>query len=252
MKLALFGLLCLPAALAVTPPRAVREDCTFSVGADDTALTSYKFTVIGDTPVKIIGKGNCELTVVAVGGGGYGFWGGGGGSGMVVSSTIAVPASELVVRVGGPGELSSLETSEGQTIITAQPGEDRHPGSGGDGYCGGGGGGNFGTGFSGGDGGQDGGDGHIGVDGYHLGGAGSGLDISSISMEIFSLSPGAAGQGGGGSLLSSGWGGGGGDGPQETEYDGQGYGGGGGGAYYNTHLGHPGPGLVLLEIKPKQ
>ena len=28
--------------------------CTFSVGADDTGLTSYKFTEIGDTTVNIL------------------------------------------------------------------------------------------------------------------------------------------------------------------------------------------------------
>ena len=39
----------------------------------------------------------------------------------------------------------------------------------------------------------------------------------------------------------------GGSGPQETVYDGQGYGGGG-----SYQVGHPGPGLVLLEIKLKQ
>ena len=121
MKLALFGLLCLPAALAVTPSGANLEDCNFTVGANMTALTSYKFTERGDTPVNILGLGDCELTAVAVGGGGSGYIGG-GGSGYIVSSTITFPASELVVRVGGPGELSSLETSEGQTIITAQPG----------------------------------------------------------------------------------------------------------------------------------
>ena len=218
--------------------------CTFSVGADDTALTSYKFTVIGDTPVNILGLGDCELTVVAVGGGGSGSGYGGGGSGYVVSSTIAVSASELVVRVGGPGELSSLETSEGQTIITAQPGEDGQRRNGGAGYSGGGG---YSNGdYGGGAGGQDGGDGADSGNGYS-GGAGSGLDISTIVMENFSLSPGAGGR----SFALAGGGGGGihvdGAGPQETEYDGQGYGGGGGG-----YLSNPGPGLVLLEIKPKQ
>ena len=48
--------------------------------------------------------------------------------------------------------------------------------------------------------------------------------------------------GGGGGILEAG------AGPQESKYDGQGYGGGGGGM-----VGHRGnPGLVLLEIKPKQ
>ena len=248
MKLALFGLLCLPAALAVTPPGANLEDCTFTVGANNDTLTSYKFKEIGDTQVNILGLGDCELTAVAVGGGGSGYIGG-GGSGYIVSSTITVPASELVVRVGGPGELSSLETSEGQTIITAHPGGDSPGYSGGDGYSGGGGRSRVTTdvGY---DGGQDGGDGHS-SDGDSPGGAGSGLDISTISMENFSLSPGAAGEaygargGGGGGILEAG------AGPQEREYDGQGYGGGGGGRGFCKY-GHGNPVLLLLEIKPKQ
>ena len=39
-------------------------------------------------------------------------------------TTTTVSTSQFVVRVGGPGELSSVETSEGQTIITAQQGGD--------------------------------------------------------------------------------------------------------------------------------
>ena len=59
MKLALFGLLYLPAALAVTPSGANLEDCTFTVGANNATLTSYKFTEKGDhpIPVNILGMG---------------------------------------------------------------------------------------------------------------------------------------------------------------------------------------------------
>ena len=35
---------------------------------------------------------------------------------------MTVSPSQLVVRVEGPGKLFRLETSEGQTIITAEPG----------------------------------------------------------------------------------------------------------------------------------
>ena len=93
--------------------------CTFFVGDEVTALTSYKFTETGITTVNIVPLGDmdCELTVVAVGGGGiYSGWYGGGGSGYVASTSVMPsPLSQLVVRVGGPGELSSLETREGET-----------------------------------------------------------------------------------------------------------------------------------------
>ena len=61
----------------------------------------------------------------------------------------------------------------------------------------------------------------------------------------FSLTPGLGGQknahygGGGGGVMVNG------EGPQYSGHDGQGYGGGG------AHLGTPGSGLVLLEIKHK-
>ena len=214
--------------------------CAITVGSDDTALTSYQFTEIGDTPVSILTLGNqdCELTVVAVGGGGSAS-GAGGGSGYVASTNITVSPSQLVVRVGGPGESSSLQSSQGRTLISAGPGGDGNGYFGGDGYSGGGGGvSDYGY-----NGGMDGGNGGGG------GGGGSGLDISSIALEQFRLGPGVGGSGGGSGTHYGGGGGGvmvGGSGPQETVYDGQGYGGGGGG-----YPDHPGPGLVLLEIKRK-
>ena len=165
---------------------------------------------------------------------------------MASTSVMPSPLSQLVVRVGGPGELSSLETSEGETIITAQPGEKE----GSDGYDGGAGysGGGGGSSYIGGDGGEDGGDGDNSTDG-HLGGKGSGQDISiTIHLQQFSLTPGRGGQrsyygygGGGGGIMVDG------SGPQDTVYNGQGYGGG-----QSRYSGNPGTGLVLLEIKPKQ
>ena len=205
------------------------------------------FTRTGANTVNIRAFGDCEFTVVAVGGGGRGDGGdGGGGSGYVVSTSIKIPTSQLMVRVGGPEETSSLQTSEGKTIITAAPGEDSHGNNGGAGYSGGGGGAGYNN--YGGDGGEDGGDGYDSSDGYgNPGGAGSGLDISTIRLEHFSLSPGVGGLrnsrygGGGGGVMVDG------SGPQETVNDGQGYGGGGGG-----HVVSPGPGLVILEIKPNK
>ena len=224
--------------------------CTFSVEAQETALTSYQFTGISNTTVSInLALGNCELTVVAVGGGGDHSGGftsyGAGGSGYVASTSLMPsPLSRFVVRVGGPGELSSLETSEGQTVITAQPGKDGSNYNGGAGYSGGGAGtsNNF---YPSGDGGEDGGDGDDGYAGYP-GGRGSGLDISTIQLQQFSLTPGRGGVhlfgGGGGGIMVDG------SGPQASENAGQGYG--GGGAYGGGD--NPGPGLVLLEMKPKQ
>ena len=214
--------------------------CGFAIEGEETVLTSYMFNKTGDTNVNILALGDCELTVVAVGGGGSGNYAG-GGSGYVTNASLTVLTSELVVRVGGGGDPSSLETSEGQTIITAQPGQDNVNEVGGSGYSGGGGGGSNGS--DGGEGGADGGDGD---DGDGAGGTGTGLDISAIKLTSFSLTPGRGGKG-----KAGGGGGGGGGvmvddiGPQDTVHDGQGYGGGGG------FLGTPGPGLVLLEIKSK-
>ena len=54
--------------------------CTFSIGADTRLVTSHMFNKWGNTKVNIFTLGNCELTVVAVGGGGEaGFVGGGAG-----------------------------------------------------------------------------------------------------------------------------------------------------------------------------
>ena len=198
------------------------------------------FTRTVTSNVNIRAFGDCELTVVAVGGGGRGDGGyGGGGSGYVASTSIKIHNSQLVVKVGGPGETSSLQTSEGEIIITAAPGEDSQANSGGAGYSGIGGG--AATNNYSGDGGEDGGDGHDSSNGYN-GGAGSGLNISSISLEQFTLTPGAGGvRGGGGGVLVNM------DGPQDTDQSGQGYGGGG-----SIPHGDPGDGLVLLEIKMKE
>ena len=228
--------------------------CIFTIGEDTTPLTSYKFTETNITTVNILAVGNCELTVVAIGGGGKrGAGDGGGGSGYVASTNLTVSTSQLVVTVGvgGPGELSSLETSEGETIIAAQPGGsgngDGNSGDGGAGYSGGGG----GCYYDGGNGGEDGGDGHNNRCGN--GGAGSGLQISSIPISSFTLTPGRGGKSKSGGYYGGGGGGGGvlvdGSGPQESEYDGEGY---GGGAFGGGTSGVPGPGLVLLEMRPEQ
>ena len=238
---------CEHCSTGVPDCRNITGICTFSVGAENTLQSSYRFENTGNTTTtNILALGECELTVLAVGGGGTGY-NGGGGSGYVASTSVEVLTSQLIVKVGGRLKSSSLETSEGEIIITAAFGESGgytafH--NGGAGYSGGGGGGSS---YSG-DGGEDGGNGH---GGRGSGGAGSGLDISSIHLQQFSLTPGVRGKehapygdrygGGGGGVLVDG------TGPQETSGDGQGYGGGGGG--YTNNMGS---GLVLLEIKPKQ
>ena len=102
--------------------------CTFYVGADDTPLTSHHFSQTGNTNLSILALADCELTVVAVGGGGYADIGG-GGSGYVVRSSLPVLTSALVVRVGGRGETSSLQTTDGETAITASTGIVRFAGN---------------------------------------------------------------------------------------------------------------------------
>ena len=91
-----------------------------------------------------------------------------------------------------------------------------------------------------GDGGEGGGDAND--HGSHKGGHGSGLDIGSVNMTKFTLSPGKAGS------SNAGWGGGGGgiivngEKPSETTYQGEGFGGGLGYNYGAL------PGCVLIEV----
>ena len=135
------------------------------------------------------------------------------------------------MQVGGPGEDSTIGTPD-QLHLSASPGEDGEIYAGGSGYSGGG--------DPGHDGGEDGGD------GYYGGGKGSGLDVSSIHLLNFSMSPGARGKhsgnyggGGGGGVLINGLG------PNRTTTTvGEGYGGGRG---YDSSS-DDGPGLVLVEI----
>ena len=210
--------------------------CSFSVGSDDTPLTSFMFTESGtNTTVTIsdLGMLLCELNIVAVGGGGRGsyFSGGynGGGSGYVSSINVPLPFPQLTVRVGGPGEKSTIGTPD-QLLLSASPGG--KPGErGGDGYSGGG----YNS-----DGGEDGGDGY-----GSMGGKGSGLDLSSITLQSFSITPGEGGKalgqrgGGGGGVLANGVG------PNRNNTNsGEGYGGGRGYESSDTD----GPGLVLMEI----
>ena len=232
--------------------------CSFAVGPDATARTAFSFTALGNTSVTIspvAALGGCELTIVAVGGGGAQGarlpgsspqWGG-GGSGYWAGARVPVSATELVVRVGGGGEESTLATGAGELLLRAPPGGDggyseRNGHFGGAGYSGGGNGGSN-TGY----GGQDGSDGCCGANA----GPGSGLRLDATDLQEFTLTPGIGGEarhhansfhygGGGGGVLVDG------AGPRAEVFDGRGYGGGMG-----ALGGRPGPGVLLLEIRPK-
>jgi len=204
---------------------------------------------------------SCELTIVAIGGGGSPGAGpgifddhGGGGSGYIESATISsISDTPFVVHVGNGTEESRVDTAAGETIVRAHPGKYGGSGffKGGDGYSGGGAGANcYHWGSAGGSNGGDGQD-----SSYGHGGKGSGLDISTIALEHFKLTPGE----GGGACPCNGGGGGGvlvdGQGPPDWgSYvpnfynEAQGYGAGGGGST-------PFPakqGIVIIEMKKKQ
>jgi len=202
---------------------------------------------------------SCELTIVAIGGGGSAGAGpgifddhGGGGSGYIESATISsISDTPFVVHVGNGTEESRVDTAAGETIVRAQSGESGYY-NGGDGYSGGGA-GAYRSGYNGGSGGSNGGNGQN--TSYGDGGKGSGLDISTIALEHFKLTPGE----GGGACPCNGGGGGGvlvdGQGPPDWgSYvpnfynEAQGYGAGGGGST-------PFPakqGIVIIEMKKKQ
>ena len=208
------------------------SSCSFLVGSDDTPLSSFIFTESGtNTTVTIspLAQLLCELNVVAVGGGGAGRYAG-GGSGNVSNIKVPLNFPQLIVRVGGPGENSIIATPD-QLLLSASQGGDGSGSRGGDGYSGGG----YGA-----DGGEDGGDGP-----GQYGGQGSGLDLSSITLQSFSITPGAGGKalgqrgGGGGGVLANGVG------PNRNNTNsGEGYGGGRGYESSDTD----GPGIVLMEI----
>ena len=105
---------------------------------------------------------------------------------------------------GGTGDSSMVETSAGELLIASAGGMGGGDadGNGGDGYCGGGGGG---AGYTPGDGGYDGGDGEQSPFNGGEGGHGSGVNVTTLVMEHFTLSP---GQGGVGVLFYGGGGGG--------------------------------------------
>jgi len=176
--------------------------CHFSVGDSNDKLTSYKATkTFTKIELRVPSEALfsiCDLKIVAIGSGGYPV-DNGGGSGYIETASVSPIANRpLFLYVGSE---SRVDNAAGKTIVRALPG-----GSGnlnGDGYSGGG--GYDRSGHNGGCGGSNGGNGTDGSD--RGGGKGSGLDISTITLEHFKLTPAAGGKGcpyyggGGGGVL---------------------------------------------------
>ena len=166
---------------------------------------------------------------------------GGGGSGYPEFATLELRSNEsLVLKVGGSRMTSSIERG-GEVLLIAAPGQSNDGFNGGNGYSGGGA-GTASENIVGQDGGFDGGDG--GDYNSYGGGKGSGLDVQTINMTRFVLTPGKGGSsssgygGGGGGILVNG----GSPNDNDSEYIGQGY---GGGSYYDDYGQR---GCVLLEV----
>jgi hypothetical protein len=226
-----------------------------------------KITGVGEKKISFLRLGECPATVaLAIGSGGAsGSRGGGGGSGYVANSVFLSAGAyfKMVAFAGNQSEDSYVKDVATDSIIVlgekGMDGEDNggNDAAGGAGYSGGGGIDYPGPGgyICGGEGGRD---GTAGV-GCGEGGVGSNLDVTTIPLRNFKLSPGDGGCGsysgpgdGGNSCTSNaGHGGGGGVlvdnmGPSRPDNSsGEGYGGGGGGVYGLS-------GVVLLDFVPEE
>ena len=202
----------------------------------DGETNQYIFAKSTSTATLVSKEKDCFLEVKAlvIGGGGNRASGaGGGGSGYVEFGTIKVMVNEtLSLSVGSIGQASSFERS-GQVLLLASAGDGGSSSRGGDGYTGGG--------SPSAKGGEDGGDGDSSSS--NTGGHGSGLDIGSVNMTNFELTPGKGGMssssnggGGGGVIVNE-------EQPSgENDYQGEGFGGGSG--YGNGGR----SGCVLIEV----
>jgi len=179
-----------------------------------------------------------NTTFLAIGGGGESYSGNsGGGSGYIaMGSQLLFSNSSVYVSVGAQNERSLVQV-DGETLIAAASGGTGFSSGGGNGYSGGGGGSNY----NGAAGGSNGGDG--GNSTTVSGGKGSGLDLSTLHMNNFVLTPGKGGEpnerygGGGGGVIVNGIK------PGNATHSGEGF---GGGAYgYGSSNGWPG--CVLIE-----
>ena len=216
------------------------QKCQAAFLTDGTTEGLVVFAKANSSATLVSAERDCymEVRALAIGGGGSrsGIYGpfGGAGSGYPEVGLLQLRANEtLNLVVGGAKQTSSVEKN-GQVILIAAAGQDNIGNNGGDGYSGGGAGGyNYGQ-----DGGFDGGDG-----GSFNGGTGSGIDVKTLNMTRFVLTPGKAGLtlnnnggGGGGILVNR-------EKPSGGN-DNQGEGFGGGGYYIYGGL----PGCVLIEV----
>jgi len=179
-----------------------------------------------------------NTTFLGIGGGGESYSGeSGGGSGYIaMGRQLLFSNSSVYVFVGAHDERSLVQV-DGETLIEAASGGTGSSSRGGRGYSGGGGAANFNGAGAGGTNGGDGGNGTV------AGGQGSGLDLSTLHMNNFVLTPGKGGEptekhgGGGGGVIVNGIK------PGNATHSGEGF---GGGAYgYSSSRGWPG--CVLIE-----
>ena len=223
------------------------QKCQAAVLTDEQyRALQYVFADGYDTTAYLVtSEKDCSLEVraLAIGGGGEGGpryqYLGGGGSGYPEFATLELRSNEsLDLKVGGSRMTSSIERG-GEVLLIAAPGQSNDGFNGGNGYSGGGA-GTASENIVGQDGGFDGGDGED-YNSYE-GGKGSGLDVQTINMTRFVLTPGKGGKssdgygGGRGGILVNG------KNPSDYEYIGQGY---GGGSYYDDYGQQ---GCVLLEV----
>ena len=225
------------------------QKCQAAVLTGDGTTLQYVFAQSTSTATLVSAEKDCFLDVraLAIGGGGRG--GdyrrdyGGGGSGYPQCGLLQLRPNEALNLIVGQGKEASSVEKDGQVLLLAAGGQDGDLSDGGSGYSGGGAG--TGIGSHGGDGGSDGSDGED-YSSSSEGGKGSGLDLRTMNMTRFVLTPGKAGMGGngysggGGGILVSG------EKPSsKSDHYGEGFGGGGWGPDYdNKGL----PGCVLIEV----
>ena len=169
-----------PCSSCQTGPRHCGFTCSFLV--DEGVAATGGLLLTSSSTVVAVGLGQCNLTVLAVGGGGHGYNGAAGGSGNVVWRELEVSGSaQLNVTVGGGMETSAVQF-KGEEVIQAMPGGNGAMYQGGRGYSGGGG---SGWEFDG-RGGSVGGDGSPGSS-SSSGGRGSGIKVATIPLSNFEL-----------------------------------------------------------------